>query len=80
MLRKDMEHKNIKSLESSMAIANLLKDAGLVDSTSEAIRMIKQGAVKIDGEKIEDQKLSVKKGSEHVYQVGKRRFAKVRLS
>ncbi len=77
---EDMEHKNIKSLESSMAIANLLKDAGLVESTSEAIRMIKQGAVKIDGEKIEDQKLSIKKGSEHVYQVGKRRFAKVRLS
>jgi tyrosyl-tRNA synthetase len=77
---EDMEHKNIRSLESSMAIANLLKDAGLVESTSEAIRMIKQGAVKIDGEKIEDQKLSIKKGSEHVYQVGKRRFAKVRLS
>jgi tyrosyl-tRNA synthetase len=77
---EDMERKNIKSAESSMAIANLLKDAGLVESTSEAIRMIKQGAVKIDGEKIEDQKLAIKKGSEHIYQVGKRRFAKVRLS
>jgi tyrosyl-tRNA synthetase len=76
---EDMEHKSIKAPEGSIAIANLLKDAGLVDSTSEAIRMIKQGAVKIDGEKIEDQKLVIEKGSEHVYQVGKRRFAKIRL-
>jgi tyrosyl-tRNA synthetase len=76
---EDIEHKSIKLAEGSMAIANLLKDAGLVESTSEAIRMIKQGAVKIDGEKIEDQKLAIKKGSEHIYQVGKRRFAKIRL-
>jgi len=64
----------------AMPIANLLKEAGLVDSTSEAIRMIKQGAVKLNGEqKIEDSKLEVAKGSSQIYQVGKRKFAKVTL-
>ncbi|MDP4535531.1 tyrosine--tRNA ligase [Alkalimonas collagenimarina] len=64
----------------SMPIANLLKEAGLVASTSEAIRMIKQGAVKLNGEdKIEDTRLEVAKGSEAIYQVGKRKFAKIQL-
>ncbi|MFP2770933.1 tyrosine--tRNA ligase [Oceanisphaera sp. KMM 10153] len=62
-----------------IAIANLLKDAGLVGSTSEALRMIKQGAVKIDGDKLEDGKLMVQAG-EAVYQVGKRKFAKVTVA
>lgn len=62
-----------------MPIANLLKEAGLVQSTSEAMRMIKQGAVKIDGERVEDKSLVLKSGSQHVFQVGKRRFAKVSL-
>ncbi len=70
------------ALEASegFSIANLLKDAELVSSTSEALRMIKQGAVKIDGEKIEDRNLVLSKGSVHIYQVGKRRFAKVTLT
>lgn len=64
----------------SMPIANLLKEAGLVDSTSEAIRMIKQGAVKLNGDtKVEDTKLDISKGSEAIYQVGKRKFAKISL-
>ncbi|MCG7546523.1 MULTISPECIES: tyrosine--tRNA ligase [Pseudoalteromonas] len=59
-------------------IANLLKEAGLVASTSEAMRMIKQGAVKLNGEeKITDTKLEIAKGSTEIYQVGKRKFAKV---
>lgn len=62
-----------------LAIANLLKEANLVKSTSEAIRMIGQGAVRIDGERIEDAHLSFAVGSCHVYQVGKRKFAKVCL-
>ena len=61
------------------SIANLLKDAGLTSSTSEAIRMINQGAVKINGEKISDPKLLIEAGSEHVYQVGKRKFMRVNL-
>jgi tyrosyl-tRNA synthetase len=61
-------------------IANLLKDAGLVKSTSEAIRMIKQGAVRIDGERLTDSSLVLDPGVAKVYQVGKRRFARVSLS
>ena len=61
-------------------IANLLKDAGLTSSTSDAMRMIQQGAVKIDGEKVEDKKLKVHAGLERVFQVGKRKFAKITLS
>ncbi len=59
------------------ALVNLLKDAGLTASTSEAIRMINQGAVRIDGERVEDAKLRLAGGSRHVYQVGKRKFLKI---
>jgi tyrosyl-tRNA synthetase len=62
-----------------IAIANLLKQAGLVESTSEALRQIKQGAVKIDGEKLEDPKAVIAVSSQHVYQVGKRKFARVEI-
>ncbi|CAM2863955.1 MULTISPECIES: tyrosine--tRNA ligase [Vibrio] len=62
--------------EAGIAISNLLKDAGLVNSTSDAMRMIKQGAAKQDGEKIEDAKLVPTAGT-YVYQVGKRKFARV---
>ncbi|NVO61233.1 tyrosine--tRNA ligase [Photobacterium damselae] len=64
--------------EAGMPIANLLKDAELVNSTSDAMRMIRQGAVKIDGEKVEDTKLTPAAGTA-VYQVGKRKFARVTL-
>ena len=63
-----------------LPIANLLKAAGLVGSTSEAIRLIGQGAVRVDGERIDDARLAFAAGSQHVYQVGKRRIARVRLS
>ena len=65
--------------DGQISIANLLKDAGLTSSTSEAMRMIKQGAVRIDGERIEDKGLSITSGSTQVYQVGKRKVAKVNL-
>ncbi|EOX3390546.1 tyrosine--tRNA ligase [Vibrio cholerae] len=64
--------------ESGIAISNLLKEAGLVASTSDALRMIKQGAVKLDGEKLEDAKLIAACGTS-VYQVGKRKFARVTI-
>jgi len=60
-------------------IANLLKDSNLVSSTSEAFRMIKQGAAKIDGEKITNKDLEPAVGTS-VYQVGKRKFARVTIS
>ena len=62
-----------------LPIANALKDAGLVQSTSEAFRMIKQGAVKVDGEKIEDRSLRLLGGTDQIVQVGKRRFAKLSI-
>lgn len=65
------------TVENNIQVANLLKDANLVSSTSEAIRMIRQGAVKIDGDKVTDTKLVIAAGSENVYQVGKRKFAKI---
>jgi tyrosyl-tRNA synthetase len=71
---------NVSGNDSSLGIAHLLKAAGLVSSTSEAFRMIKQGAVKIDGERVEDRGLEVSAGSSHIYQVGKRKFAKVTVS
>ena len=62
-----------------LKIANLLKDSDLVNSTSEAFRMIKQGAVKMDGEKINDKDFTPNVGTS-VYQVGKRKFARVTIS
>ncbi len=62
------------------AIANLLKDAGLCSSTSDAMRMIQQGAAKIDGEKIADKSLKITAGSEGIFQVGKRKFAKITVN
>ena len=67
------------SAPEGIAIANLLRDAELVKSTSEAMRMIKQGAVKIDGERCNDNKLVVSAPSQAVYQVGKRKFARITL-
>lgn len=64
------------TFEGEIGLANLLKEAGLVSSTSEAIRMVNQGGVKIDGEKVEDAK-AVISASTAVYQVGKRKFARV---
>jgi tyrosyl-tRNA synthetase len=61
-------------------IANVLKDAGLTPSTSEAMRMIQQGAVKIDGEKVQDKSQLISAGTEAVFQVGKRKFARVTVS
>ena len=77
---EDMPEATLPAPEGQVRVANLLKDAGLVGSTSEALRMIKQGAVKIDGERLEDTALECKAGETHVYQVGKRRFARVTLS
>jgi len=70
----------VASKDGSLGIAHLLKEADLVNSTSEAFRMIKQGAVRIDGERIEDRGLEIQAGTSHIFQVGKRKFARVQLS
>lgn len=64
------------TFEGEIGLASLLKEAGLVPSTSEAIRSAQQGGVKIDGEKVDDVKQNAQKGT-FVYQVGKRKFARV---
>jgi len=73
----EIDEMEIAAPDGEIAIANLLKEAGLVASTSEAMRMIKQGAAKIEGEKITDNKLRVASGTQAIYQVGKRKFARV---
>ena len=67
------------TLPKGIKVVNLLKDANLVSSTSEAFRMIKQGAVKMDGEKLSDKDFTPDEGT-NVYQVGKRKFARVTIS
>jgi len=74
---KDIETFSI-SLDDDIAIGNLLKESGLVQSTSEAMRLVKQGAVKINDEKIDDPKLSIERNQELLVQVGKRRFLKIK--
>jgi tyrosyl-tRNA synthetase len=73
----EMDEVELKIDGELLGIANLLKEANLTASTSEAIRMINQGAVKIDSAKVENPKLEIAAGSTHVYQVGKRKFARV---
>ena len=77
---ENMDEITLQAQDGGLAIANLLKDAGLVKSTSDAMRMIKQGAAKIEGEKISDPKLVIAAGTKQVYQVGKRKFARVEIT
>ena len=75
----DIEELSFSLSESSIPLTNLLKDSGMTISTSEAVRMIKQGAVKIDEEKITDTKHIISAGTSSIYQVGKRKFKKIIL-
>src|SRR5690554_2053826 len=74
----DMPEVELKLDEAQMGIASVLKEAGLVASTSEAMRMIKQNAVRIDGERVSDNRATCVHGTS-VYQVGKRKFARITL-
>lgn len=76
-LPDDIQEHTVEVGGEGLMIGNLLKQVGLVGSTSDAMRMIKQGAVKIDGEKVSDTSLRIEAGANSVFQVGKRRFAKV---
>ena len=79
VLPDDMPEVTVTSMNGHIGIAQMLKQAGLVDSTSEALRMIDQGGVKLDGEKISDKALQLSKGSVLVAQVGKRRFGRIAI-
>ncbi len=77
----DIEEKQLQAVDNGgYVLANLLKDAGLTASTTASRNMVKQGAVKIDGEKVVDSQQKMPVGSEHIYQVGKRKFAKVNIT
>lgn len=73
---EDLETVSLKAGD-GIGIAHMLKEAGLVDSTSEAFRMIKQGAVKIDGEKVDNKDLQLSAGFSGIVQVGKRRMIRI---
>jgi len=79
-LPDEIEEVTVAGKDGNLGIAHLLKEAGLVSSTSEAFRMVKQGAVKIDGERVDDRDTVIAAGTRHVYQVGKRRFAAVTVT
>lgn len=76
---EDLETVSLKAGD-GIGIAHMLKEAGLVDSTSEAFRMIKQGAVKIDGEKVDNKDLQLSAGFSGIVQVGKRRMIRIELA
>jgi tyrosyl-tRNA synthetase len=77
VLPDDMPEISVTSTDGHIAIANLLKQANLVTSTSEAMRMIDQGGVKLDGDKVVDKSLQIKAGAVVVAQVGKRKFGRI---
>jgi tyrosyl-tRNA synthetase len=76
----EMDEISLVAEGAGMPIASLLKAAGLVGSTSDALRMVQQGGVKIDGVKVEDRSLLIEKGISAVFQVGKRKFARITLA
>ncbi|TDY00450.1 tyrosine--tRNA ligase [Thiohalophilus thiocyanatoxydans] len=76
----EMPEKSLQSADGSMQISLVLKEAGLTKSTSDARRMVEQGAVRIDGERVSDPAFVLPSGSSQVIQVGKRRFARVTIT
>ena len=76
----DIDEVTLVTEGGAMGLAHILKNAGLCVSTSDAIRMVKQGAVKINGEKADDPKQTFPAGTHEVFQVGKRKFAKIKLT
>mgnify|MGYP001361246746 FL=1 len=79
-LPEEIKEISIQIDASSIPLTNLLKNTEMTSSTSEAMRLIKQGGVKIDLEKVLDPKLEIKSGSEAIYQVGKRKFLKIKIT
>jgi len=79
-LPKDLPELELAAPAAGLPVAQMLKLAGLVASTSEALRMIAQGGVRIDGERVSDKALALHAGSTLIVQVGKRRYARVTLN
>ncbi|MBX3617645.1 tyrosine--tRNA ligase [Nitrosomonas sp.] len=78
-LPDEIPETSIQAPDDEIPLVQVLKQSGLTASTSEALRMIEQGAVKLDGEKVDDKSMKLKKGIKTVIQVGKRKFAKVAI-
>jgi tyrosyl-tRNA synthetase len=74
---EDIEEARYSLDDESIPLVNLLKETGMVASTSEASRLIKQGGIKIDSKKVEDPKMLILAGTKQIYQVGKRKFLKI---
>lgn len=77
---EDMPDLQLGLKSGQRTVPQILKAAGLTKSTSEAARLIKQGGVRIDGEKVADSSLEIETGTTHIFQVGKRKFARVTLT
>jgi tyrosyl-tRNA synthetase len=75
----DLPPKVIPVDATGLRLGNLLKEAGLAASTSEANRKIEEGAVRIDGAKVTDRSLTLMPGADHVLQLGSKRFARLKL-
>jgi len=78
-LPEDMPEISLEVTAEGMSIINIIKNTGLTESTSEASRLVVQGGVRIDGEKVSDKNLHLKPKTTFILQVGKRRYAKVNL-
>ena len=74
-----IELTEVKIEKDTILLVNLLKDTNMITSISEGNRLIKQGGIKINSKKVEDSKLEISKGTEDVYQVGKRKFLKIKV-
>jgi tyrosyl-tRNA synthetase len=77
---EDMPEVSVSAADGFASISHVLKEAKLTSSTSEALRMVDQGGVKLDGEKVSDRTLKLARGEQVVLQVGKRKFARVRIT
>ncbi len=75
----DIPEVSLPTVGQSLSIAQVLKQAGLTASTSEALRMIEQGGVRIDGSRIDDKQFLVPDQGNFVLQIGKRRYARIRM-
>jgi tyrosyl-tRNA synthetase len=75
----EMPEAELQSREGKLGLGQVIKQAGLTSSSSEAHRMIAQGAVKIDGEKVTDREINLLAGESHILQVGKRKFVRVSI-
>ena len=79
-LPEDMPEVTLQCADGSIVVTQMLKQAGLAPSVSEAARLVEQGGVKLNGERVEDKALKLERGQTLVAQVGKRRFARIRIA